>query len=218
MHPIQKRLLKLSQSKNLAQISLRAIAKLINRPKESPQKIKHHLQQLQKKGFFTIDRTRGIIKRTVMDSSLARGVVKKAKKLFSIPIINLLSYDPNNIFSEDNIEGFLRISNKFIKKAIPQGLFAVKVNDNSLHNNKINGKRIEEGDYVIIDTKEQKAKNNDIILVLLEDYIGLKKYLLNFANNEILLTSGAKSDREPIYLHPDDNIKIGGKVITVLKN
>jgi biotin operon repressor len=52
MHTIQQKLLTLSKNTNLAQTSLREMAALIGMPAESPQKIKHHLEQLEKKGFI----------------------------------------------------------------------------------------------------------------------------------------------------------------------
>jgi hypothetical protein len=59
MHPIQEHLLALSKKENLAKLSLRDMAARIGMPPESPQKIKHHLLQLQKRGFVSIDAPRG---------------------------------------------------------------------------------------------------------------------------------------------------------------
>src|SRR3989344_2429698 len=87
MHPVQEALLKLSQTENLAKLSLREMARKIGTPDESPQKIKHHLLQLQKKGFLTIDRVKGVTNKTEMEPSWAKGLLKKANQLFSIPII-----------------------------------------------------------------------------------------------------------------------------------
>ena len=47
-----KDFLALSKEENLAQLSLREMASRIGMPEESPQKIKHHLMQLQKKEDF----------------------------------------------------------------------------------------------------------------------------------------------------------------------
>ena len=48
MHQIQQQLLQLAAKKNLGSMSLREIGALINVP--APQKVKHHLEQLEKKG------------------------------------------------------------------------------------------------------------------------------------------------------------------------
>jgi predicted ArsR family transcriptional regulator len=64
VHPIQEKLLELSKLKNLATLSLREMGASIGLPEESPQKIKHHLLQLQKRGFLSIDRAKGVMNRT----------------------------------------------------------------------------------------------------------------------------------------------------------
>src|SRR5439155_3401154 len=87
MHPIQEKLLELSKRENLATLSLREMAKRIKLPSESPQKIKHHLLQLQKKGFLSIDRAKGMMNRTSSTQAWAKGLLHKAARLFSIPII-----------------------------------------------------------------------------------------------------------------------------------
>ena len=50
MHKIQQNILKLSGEKNLGAMTLREIGEQIG--EKYPQKIKHHLTQLEKKGFL----------------------------------------------------------------------------------------------------------------------------------------------------------------------
>ena len=61
MHTIQEKLLKLSETKNLGQMTLREIGSFIG--ETSPQKVKHHLQQLEKRGLIRIDKKAGIIEK-----------------------------------------------------------------------------------------------------------------------------------------------------------
>jgi repressor LexA len=62
MHPIQEKLLKILDQKVLSNITLREIGTLIKEP--LPQKIKHHLEQLEKKGFITYNRKNKTISKT----------------------------------------------------------------------------------------------------------------------------------------------------------
>jgi len=48
MHPLQLALLKLARRRNLGKMTLREMGKEIG--EKFPQKVKHHLNQLQKKG------------------------------------------------------------------------------------------------------------------------------------------------------------------------
>ena len=62
MHDIQQKLLKLAHEKNLGEYTLREIGGFIR--ERSPQKIKHHLQQLEKNGLIKINKVKGVIEKT----------------------------------------------------------------------------------------------------------------------------------------------------------
>lgn len=81
MHTIQEKLLKLAQTKNLADYTLRGIGALIG--KKSPQKIKHHMFQLEKKGLIHVDKIKGLVQRT--EPGWVKGLAKKAR-ILAIPI------------------------------------------------------------------------------------------------------------------------------------
>ncbi|OGF80425.1 hypothetical protein A2W48_02960 [Candidatus Giovannonibacteria bacterium RIFCSPHIGHO2_12_44_12] len=218
MHQIQERLLELSKKENLAKMSLREMAKAIGKPNESPQKIKHHLLQLQKKRFLTIDRIKGVMERAVSEPSWASGLLKKASRLFSIPVIGTASCGPDTIFAEQNFQGFLRISSKLIGRSKPTGLYAIKADGSSMNRAEVNGKRIEDGDYVIIDSNDNTAENGDVVLAIVEDRGIIKRFIDDRKNGQIVLKSDSSFDYEPIYLHPSDSFSINGKVLAVIKH
>lgn len=217
MHPIQEALLKLSKKENLAKLSLREMARHIGMSKESPQKIKHHLLQLQKKGFLTLDRIKGTMERTALTPGWAKGLLDKASHLFSIPIIGTANAGPATIFAEQNFQGFLRISSKLIGRAKPTGLFAIKTNGTSMNRAEIGGKKIEDGDYVIVDKEDIDAKTNDIVLAIIDNKATIKRFIDDRKNGQVMLVADSSFDYEPIYLHPDDEFSINGKIIGVIK-
>lgn len=217
MHLIQEKLLELSKKENLAKISLRDMARKIGMSGESPQKIKHHLLQLQKKGFLTIDRTRGVMDKAASTPSWAKGLLKKAVRLFSIPIIGTANCGPATIFAEQNFQGFLRISSKLVHRSKPDGLFAIKTDGSSMNRAEINGKRIEDGDYVIVDKNDKVSETNDIVLVIIDNKASIKRLIDDRKNGQIALKSDSSFDYEPIFLHPDDDFSIDGKVIDIFK-
>src|SRR6266480_4088097 len=112
MHPIQMKLLAISRKENLALLSLRAMAAKIGLPNESPQKIKHHLLQLQKRGFLSIDRAKGIMEKAASKPTWAKGLLDTKSQLFAIPIVGTANCGPATIFAEENFQGFLRVSSK----------------------------------------------------------------------------------------------------------
>lgn len=217
MHKIQEKLLELSKRENLANLSLRDMAKQIGMPKESPQKIKHHLLQLQKKGFISIDRVKGVMDRTALGPGWAEGLLQKTKKLFSIPIIGTANCGPATIFAEQNFQGFLRVSSKLIGRTKPTGLYAIKADGSSMNRAEINGKKIEDGDFVIVDSENTNAETGDVVLAIIENKATVKKFIDDRKNEQVVLKSESSFDYEPIYLHPDDEFFINGKVISVIK-
>lgn len=115
MHEIQEKLLKLIATKDISQLTLREICKLVDVSEKLPQKIKHHLNQLEIKGFIII--TNGTITRATSKSP--------EKTLFnSIPIVGAANCGPANIYADQNIEGYLKISKRLISRE--KGIFAIK--------------------------------------------------------------------------------------------
>lgn len=218
MHEIQKKLLELSRTQNLAKLSLRDMAKKIGMAKEPPQKIKHHLFQLEKKGFLSIDRIKGIMERSSPKPSWATGLLTKAAKLFSIPIIGTANCGPATIFAEQNFQGFLKTSSKLIGKSRPNGLFAIKADGLSMNRAIIrDGKTIEDGDYVIVDRTDTSPETGDVVLAIIDDKATIKRFIDDRENNQIVLKADSSFDYDPIYIHSDDGFSINGKIISVIK-
>lgn len=217
MHPIQEKLLNLSKERNLAQASLREMAAAIGLPDESPQKIKHHLLQLEKKGFFTIDRAKGLMEKASLLPGLASGLLTEASSLFSIPIVGMANCGPATVFAEQNFEGFLRVSGRLLGRANPAGLYAIRTNGSSMNRAEIGGKKIEDGDYVVIDSNKRVPGNNDIVLAIIDNKATIKRFIDDRANGQVILKADSSHDYDPIYLHPDDDFLINGKAVAVIK-
>lgn len=217
MHAIQKALLELSKTQNLAKVSLREMAKRIGMPQESPQKIKHHLLQLEKKGFLQIDRGTGVMGRASDSATLVKGLLGKRSGLFSIPIIGTANCGPATIFAEQNFQGFLRISSKLIGRTKPTGLYAIKADGASMNRAEISGKKIEDGDFVIVDSQNQSPINKQVVLAIIDNKATIKRFIDDRKNGQIVLSADSSFDYDPIYLHPDDDFSINGIVVGVIK-
>ena len=207
MHYIQKKLLKLIDNKNIGGLTLREIGSLID--ETFPQKVKHHLLQLQKKGFVVIDKKNNLIKRISSEA-------KDSDPFISIPIFGTANCGPRTIYANpNNIEGYLKVSKKLLTKK--EKIFALRAEGNSLNKSNINGKSIEDGDFVIIDSEATNPKNGDYVVSVIEEMANIKKYIWDAKNSQIILGSESTQNYNPIYVHEDDNITINGKVIDVIK-
>src|SRR3989344_7217592 len=147
MHYIQEKLLKLIDHQNISGLTLRDIGSLVN--ETLPQKIKHHLSQLERKGFIIIDKKNSIIKRT-------SGDIKNSDVFISIPIYGTANCGPRTIYANQNLEGYLKVSKKMLPKK--DKIFALRAEGNSLNKADINGKSIEDGDFVIVDSQATNPK------------------------------------------------------------
>lgn len=218
MHPIQERLLELAKRRNLAKMTLREMAQAIGLPQVSPQKVKHHLLQLQKKGFLTIDRHKGLMERAKNTPGWAKGLLRTTSRLFSIPIVGTANCGPATIFAEQNFQGFLRASSRLVGRSKPSGLFAIKTDGFSMNRAEINGRKIEDGDYVIVDSENKAPRTGDVVLAIIDDKATIKRFIDDRSNGQIVLRADSSRDYEPVYLHPKDSFSINGKVVCVIKN
>jgi len=207
MHPIQEKLLKVIDEKNISDLTLRQIGQLIE--EKLPQKIKHHLSQLERKGFILIDRKNKNISR----------ISNKAKVgdiFISIPIIGTANCGPATIYADQNIEGYLKISKRLVSNK--KSVFALRAEGNSLNRANIDGKNVESGDFVIVDSENTLPHDGDYIVSVIDGMANIKKYLLDKKNSRIALLSESTQEYSPIFIHENDDFKINGKIVDVVKN
>ncbi len=133
----------------------------------------------------------------------------------SVPIYGTANCGPRTIYASQNLEGYLKVSKKLLTKR--DKIFALRAEGNSLNKANINGKNIEDGDFVIIDSQATNPKNGDYIVSIIEEMANIKKYIWDAKNSQIILGSESTQNYNPIYVHEDDNIIINGKVIDVIK-
>lgn len=213
MHKIQQKLLELSERYNLLDLSLRRIGELIGE-KNSPQKIKHHLEQLKQKGLLVYS----IDKKTLI--RINKNITTDAS-LISLPIYGTANCGEALSVADNEIQDYLRISKNILGDSLIKkikNLFVLKAVGNSMNRANISNNSIEDGDYVIVD-KEVKVPENKYIVSIINGCANIKKFFLDKKNKQIILMSESFSDIAPIYIHEDDieNYSICGEVVKVLK-
>ncbi|MFT5180084.1 MAG: repressor LexA [Candidatus Paceibacteria bacterium] len=206
MHKLQEHILQILESTNLNGMTLREIGDLID--EKFPQKVKHHLDQLEKKGLIRLDRKNKKIEKA------QSGAVRNTK-LISVPIVGMANCGPATVFASENIEGYVKISKKILRKC--KNIFAVKAQGLSMNKASVGGQTIEDGDYLIIDSDNTSPTSGDIILSIIDDMANIKKYVWDELNNQVVLVSQSTKDIPPIYIHGDDSFMVNGKVIQVIK-
>src|SRR3989344_1755453 len=180
MHDLQTKLLKILTKIDFSKSSLRKIAKMVG--EQYPQKINHHILQLEKKGLISVDWQNKTITKAKMGLSAGKGA---KSSLLSIPILGTANCGPATLLADQNIEGYLKISKNVLGlKAIGE-FFAIKAFGNSMNRAKVAGRTIEQGDYVIVDPKQRSPHNGDYVLSIIDNVANIKKFFRDVKNRLI---------------------------------
>lgn len=208
LHVIQQKLMGISEQINLQKMSLRDVGLLVD--ESHPQKIRHHLDQLIKKGLIAIDEKSGKVKlMNAQKSDYNDNVV-------AVPIYGVADCGEAKAFAEENLEGYLRISRRLVGGV--RNVFALRAQGPSMNQAKIGGRySIEGGDYVLVNPNNKQPRNGDYVLSIINGCANIKKFLWDKKNDQIALISESTENIAPIYIHLSDNYMINGEVISVIK-
>lgn len=205
MHEIQKRLLELSQKKLLARLTLREIGKLVG--VDHPQKVKHHLNQLVKRGLIG------------KDYSNMKPFSAGEVEIINIPVLGSANCGEPTMLAEENLEGYLKVSPELVQTKRYQDLFALRAVGDSMNDAKVkNSHPINDGDYTIIDKSINNPTNGDYVVSIIDNSANIKKYFYDARNQLIYLSSESLKKYPPIVIKARDNFTVSGKVIEVIKN
>jgi repressor LexA len=204
MHRLQQKLLDVIKNKQIGAMTLRDIASLVG--EVYPQKIKHHLMQLEKKGLIEVDKSRNLI--NIIKSGSSGNFV-------SVPVLGMASCGEALAYADQRADGFLKVSGNLLKKK--DNIFAIQASGLSMNRANISGNNIEDGDYLIVDKGFGEVNNGDVVLSVIDGMANIKEYVWDSENRQIILVSRSNSNISPIYIHEDDNYVISGRVIQVIK-
>ena len=205
MHYIQQKILSFADKINLKRDGLRQIGRLVG--ESHPFKVSYHLKKLEENGFIKINKRTGEIKQTKKE--------KPQRGLFlAIPVLGEANCGEANIFAEENLEGYIKVSKNIVKGG--NNLIAIRASGNSMNKASINGKNIEDGDYVIVDTKKQ-PQSNSYVLAITDNCANIKKILIDSKNKIISLIPESTENHPVIFVHENDKFLINGVVKHVIK-
>lgn len=212
MHPTQRAILDLMKQHDLGKMSLRQVAKLVG-VENSPQIVKHHLLQLEKMGLIQLNLSEGVIRATKRGFSPNSG----ATALYSLPIVGAANCGQATIFADERIQGHLKVSSSLLPRK-KQDLYVLLADGNSMNKASLgDGKTIEDGDFVIVDSSYKNPKDGDIVVSVIDGMANIKRYTFNKADNLIVLQSESTEKHLPIFIHEGDDFGINGKIISVIK-
>lgn len=163
-----------------------------------------YLNELEEKGY---------IERTSEDRGISlKGVTGDG--FLDVPVFGMANAGAATMFADQYIEGYLKVSKRIVKD---RDVFAIQVSGTSMNKSRVNGKTIENGDFILVDAGTKEYKNDDKVLVVIDGMATVKKFRTVDGHNIALLPESTDSRHQPIFLTEDDNFVINGKVIDVLK-
>jgi len=213
MNENQQKIINLAKKKDISKMSFREIGRELSIP--NPQTVIYHLEQIKKKGLLYFD--------TKKRQRVAKPKAFVVDNFFNIPVLGSANCGPATELAQENIQGYLRISQKLIKRSKPDGLIAIRAVGDSLNDAKIGPDKdsIDDGDYVIVDCKKQ-PDNGNYVLSVIDGAANFKKFFKDDKKREVRLVSESKREIPPIILHESDinssGYMVNGIVIKIIKN
>jgi SOS-response transcriptional repressor LexA len=206
MNPIQQKLLDIAKLQDIEAIRRVDLVQMVNC--EYPSQITHHLRQLIKRG----DLIR--VNNHLMPAS------KTSAGLIRIPIMGEADCGEATKFADGRIVDTLAVSPSILKTKITDRLYALLARGNSMNHAKINGKEIQDGDYIVIERRDNYVPaDNDIVVSIIGGLANIKRLRRDNANKRILLLSDSyrQNDYSPIIISHNDDFQVDGKVVDVIK-
>ena len=180
--------------------------------------VHQHLETLRSKGYLdrSKNKTRSLSlskKRSVSDL-----ITKSSRSGFAlVPLLGSANAGPATIFAEENIEAYQKVPRTIVHKQ--SGIFAVRVEGDSMNKSDIAGESLENGDLAIIDSEYKTPKDGDYVLSVFDGMANLKKFQRDKKTGNIVLLSESKNPKhKPIYISSSDHFMVNGRIVGVVKN
>jgi len=207
MNPVQQKLLDIAKLQDIEAIRRVDLVQMVNC--EYPSQITHHLSQLVKHGDL------------VRINNRLTPAIKTNAGLIRIPVMGEADCGEATKFADGRIVDNLAVSPSILNlKDLKGKLYALIARGDSMNHSRINNKEINSGDYIIIEKRDNYIPaNNEIVVSIIGGLANIKRLRRDNANKRILLLSDSyrQDDFAPIIISENDDFKVDGKVVDVIK-
>ncbi len=159
--------------------------------------------------------------------NLEEGIIKLVKRgyakasaspIYSLPIVGSANCGPATIFAEQNVDQYLKVSSSLLPRN-KSNLYALIADGDSMNKAEVeDGKTIESGDFVLVDSEYKNYKNGDIVVAVIDGLATIKRYRNDKVNKRIVLEADSTEKYLPIYIHEGDDFQASGKVVGIIKS
>ncbi|MDA3815363.1 MAG: hypothetical protein PF549_03275 [Patescibacteria group bacterium] len=175
---------------------------------KSTKSIQIYLKKLENKGFIKKNKERKYDFIGACESLLV-----------NIPIYGGANAGAPTLIGEQYLQGTLKISKNLLRGGKEDDYFAVEVSGSSMNKSSINRKKIESGDFVIIDSgyKNYKGDGSEKVLAIIDGLATIKTFKKIEEDMIGLFPESTEKKHRPIFISQEDDFIINGRVVDVLK-
>lgn len=204
MNSIQEKILLLARTTDLEKTRRVDLVDLIGC--KYPSQITHHMNQLIKSGDL------------VRVSGRLVPAMKSIAGYITIPVMGEADCGEATRFADGRIIDNLVVSPSVINAKRPDRLYALVAKGDSMSATDIQGKTIEDGDYIIVDKQDgYTPENGDIIISNIGGLANVKKFKREPGRIVLVSESVRQGDFSPIFIDEQDDYSVEGKVVDVIK-
>lgn len=158
-------------------------------------------------------------KQYIKKSPVKRGIVLLdtfSDRFLSIPILGAASAGSPTMFAEEYVQGHLKVSKSLIGNK--ENVFAIQVHGTSMNLSEVNRKKVEDGDFIIVDGGHKDYRDKDKLLVVIDGLATVKMYKRIDEQTIGLYPESTDAIHHPFFITLEDGAIINGKVIDVFKS
>ena len=206
MNPIQQKLLDIAKLEDIERLRRVDLVEMVNC--EYPSQITHHLKQLVKRG--------DLVRK---DGRLVPALRTNAG-LVMIPVMGEADCGEATRYADGRIVDNMAVSPSVLRPKLSERLYALVARGDSMNRATVEGKTIENGDYIVIEKRDDYVpKDGDIVVSIIAGLANVKRLRRDNARQRILLLSEShrQVDFAPIVISDRDDFAVEGKVVDVIK-
>jgi repressor LexA len=173
----------------------------------------NHLTALENKGYIIrTSEPRGI---QILDENDDSNL--EYEYLIGIPIFGYANAGTPLVAAEEEALGILKIDKNLLGRKSKKNLFGLIVKGDSMNERELDGIKIEEGKYLIVD-KSAEVQEGDIVVAVIDNSATVKNISLKTNDMVVLYPESNNPKHQPIYIDSDSDFLVNGKVVKVLDN
>lgn len=198
LHPKQCALLKLLKKDGFESLSLREIGNLID--VDHPQKVAHHLNRLERKGYLRRNFSTGQLE--ILENPVGDVVY--------FPFYGMAQCGPNGLMAEENLVERIPLPTKALGIVSEENMFLVRARGKSME------PRIKENDLILA-RKQNNADDHSICVVIHNEVPKIKEFFRGDQKTSFLKSF---NDNYPLEIikEGEDELEIVGVVKNIISN